>query len=309
MALKVKRALRVLGNRTSSTIALPSALVLTRAGLLFAYVIFNVPTANGSSASITSEAAIHGHYGLRVALDSTGCELGDTAVVASQHVTGAERFEGCAAVFVEDVVVASSGRIVIYGGASIAIANGFRVEEGGAAAVGIDSSLFGDAYLEKEMQSVVADEVAVRFYVDLDHAEISENDSFDVFSAISKDGRDTFQAGLTFNASLDENRLFVRALTDGGSVRTTKSSEVLVEPGPHYIDLVWRPASAVLSGNGSLQIWLDGVEQVGLESLQNSTLDVKTFRLGVMGLGSESRGHIDFDSFLIRRAGPIGPVQ
>lgn len=301
--------MRILTNRMYRRVGFLGTRTLARGAFLLACVILHPPSVSGSSAFVSSEAAIHGQYGLRVALDSTGCRPGDTTLVASRNVTGAEWFEGCARVLVEDVSVASSGRLAVHGGTSITLASGFRVEEGGSVVLGVDRSLFGDAYLEKEFGPGVVGELAVRFYFDLDEAEISASDVFDVFTAISKNGREAFQAALTFNANLDENRLFVRSLTDGGGVETTQGLEVLVDPGPHYVDIVWRRAADATSADGSLRIWLDGIEQVGLDSLQNASLDVKRVRLGVMGLGSASRGHIDFDSFLTRRSGPIGSVQ
>lgn len=77
---------------------------------------------------------------------------------------------------------------------------------------------------------------------------------------------------------------------------------------PHSIEFDWQAAIAAGSNNGSLTLWLDGVQVAGVAGVSNDTRRIDMIRLGpVTGLDPGTSGTEYFDAFESRRQTYIGP--
>jgi hypothetical protein len=76
----------------------------------------------------------------------------------------------------------------------------------------------------------------------------------------------------------------------------------------HFIELYWRASTAPGANNGSLILWIDGVQTATLSGVDNDTTRIERIRLGaVSGIDSGTRGTYYFDAFEARRLTYIGP--
>ena len=124
-----------------------------------------------------------------------------------------------------------------------------------------------------------------------------------IFNAISNTASMVL-VELYYNGSSYQVRGAVR--TDAGGWQYTPYSTLT--DARHYIEVDWRASSAAGMNNGSLTLWLDGV-QVGLRSgVDNDTLRVDSVQLGAtMSVDVGTRGTYFFDGFESRRLSYIGP--
>ena len=77
----------------------------------------------------------------------------------------------------------------------------------------------------------------------------------------------------------------------------------------HAVELDWRAATAPGANNGSLTLWIDGVEKGTLAGVDNDTLRVDRIRLGaIAGLDAGMAGSYAFDAFKSTRSSYIGPT-
>jgi hypothetical protein len=84
---------------------------------------------------------------------------------------------------------------------------------------------------------------------------------------------------------------------------------VTIADGPHAIELDWRAASAAGANDGSLTLWIDGLERYTLGGVDNDGKRVDQVRLGPLsGIDTATRGATLFDSFESRRESYIGPL-
>ena len=81
-----------------------------------------------------------------------------------------------------------------------------------------------------------------------------------------------------------------------------------ISDAPHVIELDWRAAIAAGANNGSLTLWLDGVEKGAVIGVDNDTLRLDRIRLGaIAGLDAGTQGSYYFDNFKSTRTSYIGP--
>ena len=82
-----------------------------------------------------------------------------------------------------------------------------------------------------------------------------------------------------------------------------------IEPGPHAIEIELTAASGPAISDGTLTLWIDGV-QVGptLTGLDNSSSTVDFVRMGALSLKSGASGVLRFDEFESRKQTYIGPL-
>jgi hypothetical protein len=100
--------------------------------------------------------------------------------------------------------------------------------------------------------------------------------------------------------------LRVHILADGNSWRTT--NWIYITDAPHAVEISWLASSAVGANNGSLTLWLDGMQRSNLSGIDNDTHRIDSARLGALdGIDYGTRGTYYFDTFESRRVSYIGP--
>jgi subtilisin-like proprotein convertase family protein len=89
----------------------------------------------------------------------------------------------------------------------------------------------------------------------------------------------------------------------------TTSSWYAISDAPHAIEVDWRAASAPGANNGSLTLWIDGVQKGPFAGVDNDAQRVDRIRLGaIAGLDAGSQGSYYFDDFKSTRTSYIGPT-
>jgi uncharacterized protein YjiK len=144
-----------------------------------------------------------------------------------------------------------------------------------------------------------------RFYFDPHSIVMAKNDAHLIFVGYSFNGAAVLQVEMRFNNG-NGYQLRAGALSDAGAV--TNTAWFSIANVRHYIEVNWLAASVAGANNGSLALWIDGVQQANVLSVDNDTLRVESIRLGaVSGMDSGTRGTYYFDAFESRRNTYIGP--
>jgi hypothetical protein len=99
--------------------------------------------------------------------------------------------------------------------------------------------------------------------------------------------------------------LQARVVLDDGTRAETPF--VSISDGPHVVEFDWVRASAPGAGDGSFQLWIDGVSAPPLTGLDNDEHAVDLARLGAMSVKAGASGSLYFDRFESRRETYIGP--
>jgi hypothetical protein len=82
----------------------------------------------------------------------------------------------------------------------------------------------------------------------------------------------------------------------------------MISDAPHFIEFDWRASTGPGLNNGSLSLWIDGVQLANLTGVDNDTRRMDRVRLGaVAGMDSGTSGTYFFDAFESRRESYIGP--
>lgn len=98
------------------------------------------------------------------------------------------------------------------------------------------------------------------------------------------------------------------ALRDDGSTWKAGSWYNLSD-APHTVELEWRAATTAGANNGSLALWLDGVQKGSVASVDNDTRRIDRIRLGAVAeLDAGTQGSYFFDGFKATRTSYIGPA-
>lgn len=161
----------------------------------------------------------------------------------------------------------------------------------------------------------------VRFYVNLTRINLSTGTSFTVFSAY--DGADPLPA-----AAPSGNPVLRAAVRQVGTnkfldvfTRNDSPAEVAVGSyalfnGWREVELQWSAATAPAANNGFVNVWVNGVAQTGLASVDSDTQVINYSRWGsVTGatLGTPPTGvavnTFRLDDFGSQRSGYLGQVQ
>lgn len=144
----------------------------------------------------------------------------------------------------------------------------------------------------------------VRFYFDPNSLSMATGDTFNLFRAFMGTSRSVLQ--VAFRYSSGSYQLRGAVLNDSSSFVTT--GWVTISDDPHSIELDWRAATSAGANDGSLTLWIDGVEQGTLSGLDNDTWRIDEVRLGVLAsIPTSTRGTYFFDGFESRRETYIGP--
>ena len=123
---------------------------------------------------------------------------------------------------------------------------------------------------------------------------MANNDAHTIFEGYS--GASTAVVRVEFR--LSKGRYQLRAGLRSDSSSWTYSSWLTIVDAPHAIEIDWRASTAVGANNGSLALWLDGVQRANLTGVDNDTRRIDRACMGaVAGIDSGTRGTTFFDVF------------
>ncbi len=143
----------------------------------------------------------------------------------------------------------------------------------------------------------------VRFYFDPNSISMADGDAPTIFNAYDALGNVVARILLCYNRGY---QLYAGLRSDGGA--WTNTSYYNFSDAPHYFELDWQAATGAEANDGSLTLWIDGVQKSNLIGIDNDTRRVDYVRLGaVSGIGATTRGTFYFDAFESRRQTLIGP--
>ena len=144
----------------------------------------------------------------------------------------------------------------------------------------------------------------VRFYFDPNSLPMASGDTFNPFRGFM--GTSTSVLQVAFRNFSGSYQLRGALLNDSSVFVTT--SWITISDGPHSIELDWRAATGAGANNGSLTMWIDGVQQASLSGLDNDTWRIDRVRLGALAtISATTRGTYFLDAFESRRETYIGP--
>ena len=142
-----------------------------------------------------------------------------------------------------------------------------------------------------------------RFYFDPNSVTMANGDMHTIFYGFSGS---TSVLRVDFRFSAGAYQVMMRTLDNA----TTWSSTpwFTISDGPHAIEFDWQAATGPGTNDGSLTLWLDGVQQAVVSGINNDTRRMDTVRVGeVTGLDAGTSGTEYFDAFESRRQTYIGP--
>jgi hypothetical protein len=99
--------------------------------------------------------------------------------------------------------------------------------------------------------------------------------------------------------------LMARARADDNAQVSTEF--VPITAGPHAVEIAWTRATGLDSGDGSLELWVDGTLAGSVATLDNDRRVLDFVRLGALSLKSGASGTLSWDEFESRRASAVGP--
>jgi len=141
-----------------------------------------------------------------------------------------------------------------------------------------------------------------RFYFDPNGVVMTSGDGHTIFNALQGA---TGVADVQFRFS-GVYQIRARARTDGTSY--ISSVWYTISDASHFIELDWLAATGVGVNNGSLTLWIDGVQMQIVGGVDNDTRRVDEVRLGPLsGIDAGTSGTEFFDAFESRRTTYIGP--
>ena len=145
-----------------------------------------------------------------------------------------------------------------------------------------------------------------RFYIRVDELVMPDGGVLPVFGGLTSG--DVVATSLSLKREGTEIRMGAEArLNIGTDAAVGDGGEVVLGEGWHSIELQWSAAQDLLSANGVLELWVDGVSVTGLSGLANSSLNIEMVRLGAIGdVTDEMSGWFDLDEFVSRTNGYIG---
>ena len=143
-----------------------------------------------------------------------------------------------------------------------------------------------------------------RFYFDPNSISMLSGDTQYIFRGYS--GTSTIVLRVQFRFSNNTYQLRSGLVGDGST--WANSSWLTISDASHAIEMDWRASTGAGANNGSLTMWIDGVQQANLTGVDNDTRRIDRARLGaVSGVDTGTSGTYYFDAFESRRQTYIGP--
>ncbi|MCI0551693.1 MAG: metallophosphoesterase [Anaerolineae bacterium] len=143
-----------------------------------------------------------------------------------------------------------------------------------------------------------------RFYFDPNSIPMASGDAHFIFKGFV--GTSTEVLRVEFRQFSGAYQLRAALLNDSSTWINT--NWFAISDAAHSIELDWQAATAAGANNGSLTLWIDGVQQQVLTGVDNDTRRIDRARLGALtGIDAGTRGTYYFDAFESRRQNYIGP--
>ena len=190
-----------------------------------------------------------------------------------------------------------------------------NVTDGGDLSVSSAAAIVGG----KGLQAVIDDNNAIyvtddtpnaerryraRFYFDPNSISMVSGDTHNIFYAYSGTSTGVVRCGFRFSGGVYQVRGSV--INDSGTWLNT--NWFTISDASHSIEIDWRAATAAGTNDGSLTLWVDGLQKANLTGVDNDTRRIDRAVLGPKsGLDSGTRGTYYFDAFESRRQTYIGP--
>ena len=143
-----------------------------------------------------------------------------------------------------------------------------------------------------------------RFYFDPNSIAMADKDAFVLFYGYGNNA--VMVLRLEFRVFKGNYQLRAALRNDGNG--WTSSSWTNVGDMPHFVELDWNAATGIGANNGSLTLWIDGVQSAFLSAIDNDTRRIDSIQIGaVADLDASTRGTYYVDAFESRRLSYIGP--
>jgi hypothetical protein len=133
-----------------------------------------------------------------------------------------------------------------------------------------------------------------RFHFDPNSISMWNGNTHSIFDGL--EGTTTVVLRLDFRRSSGEYQLRARLLNDSST--WVNSDWFTITDTTHLIELDWQAATATGANNGSLTLWIDGIQLANLTGVNNDAQRIDRIRFGaVAGIDSGSRGTYYLDAF------------
>lgn len=185
-------------------------------------------------------------------------------------------------------------------GGNLAVNNGARVHGNSGLQVAIPDN---DSKSATDVTPIAELRFRARFYLDPNGTQMASGDKIVLFTGNSRGDARLVQVELGFN----NGQYTVRAgiLNDANSMSFV--TPVSISDAPHAIEFDWIAATGKSSNNGSLRLWVDGVDKGAITGIDNNWRLVERVRIGaVLRPHTGTRGTILLDSYESRRSTYIG---
>ncbi len=238
---------------------------------------------------VLGAAARTGTRGAR-ARATTSCSAPDVVVIEPPPPTFQGTEEACREIQAGAVEIVAPGA-TLRAGELISVDNGFTVTAD--LVLEVDSALLPFGWMRDDSPAGETSYTA-EFHLNLDNLTLSAGDRLEHLVASSSAGGMTFRLVLQPDGGGGVEVTLEARLDDGTVAASAAGQEVDMPAGWHTVRLIWRAGA----GDGSLALWLDGVEAGALSNLTNSLHRVDGVDWGVVaGSLDGATGTIDLDAF------------
>src|SRR6266545_4788690 len=143
-----------------------------------------------------------------------------------------------------------------------------------------------------------------RFYFDPNSITMVSGDSHSILYGYNTASTTLLHVEFRFSSGAYQ----IRAMLRNDSGTWVQSSWLTISDASHSIEFDWKAATAAGTNDGSLTLWIDGVQQANLTGVDNDTARLDFIRFGAAsGIDTGTRGTEYFDAFESRRQSYIGP--
>jgi len=151
-----------------------------------------------------------------------------------------------------------------------------------------------------------------RFYFDPNSIRMALNNKHFIFYGISGTNTPVVRIELKCTGNTGTSCPATASYQLQASIRNGNgwmySSWFTISDASHAIELDWRASTSLVTPDGSLTFWIDGVQQANITGVNNAARRIDSIRLGVVnGVNTGTRGTYYFDAFESRRQTYIGP--
>lgn len=261
-----------------------------------------------SSVSVQSSTVHSGSFAAQ--LDISACTQENLAIPDGTDYNGTVVQEVCQTLTAGDVDVLAGADVIFRAGDRIEIGSGFSVASGASFQAGVGPEVDGDSFVESDHPSTSPNNYWARFYLYPNQLNIGNGETFRHLTGVDSGGQVEFAIGLKFNQAMNENRVFVQAVEDGGGLMSTENGlELVLADGWHFLEVKWSASTG--ADNGEVEVCIDdspdgGANCAQLTGLDNDTGQLNTVQWGVRDGPSANLGTLFMDDFRAQTVGAIG---